>query len=110
MGVHRYDYLLLGWKMKSEILDQKFRSDLQFDAPDNFFFPEDGGCAVYGKVLEHSDYVTGFDLLELDYRKTVMYLEDFDALTSTFRNATGEELLDWTEHDLAKLYLFSMLQ
>jgi hypothetical protein len=110
MGVYRYDYLVLGWKLNQDILEEDFCEDLQYDVPDNFFFPEDGEFAVFGKLITMSDYITGFELLEMNTEKTVMWLEDYDKLTSTFRKVTENELLDWVEHEQAKLYLFSILQ
>jgi hypothetical protein len=109
MGVDRYDYLVLGWKMKQEIFEYEFLSDLSFEAPDNIFFPEDEEYAIYGKLVEVSDCITGFDLLEMDVERTVMWLEDYDKLASTFREVVDEELQDWVEHESAKLYLFSIL-
>ena len=76
---------------------------------DNIFFPENEDYAIYGKLIEMSDCITGFDLLEMDVKKTVMWLEDYDKLSSAFREVTGEELQNWTEHEEAKLYLFSIL-
>jgi hypothetical protein len=109
MGVYRYDYLVLGWKMKQDILKNDFCEDLQYDTVDSFFFPEDGEYVVYGKLLELSDYITGFDLIEVNADKMVMWLEDYEKLSSTFREVTKNELLDWVEHEQAKLYLFSIL-
>jgi hypothetical protein len=110
MGVYRYDYLVLGWKLKQEILKNDFCEDLQYDTVDSFFLPENGEYVVYGKLVEMSDCITGFDLLEMDVKKMMMWLEDYDKLSSAFREATNNELLDWVEHDQAKLYLFSLLQ
>ena len=110
MGVYRYDYLVLGWKLKQEILKNDFCEDLQYDTVDSFFLPENGEYVVYGKLVEMSDCITGFDLLEMDVKKTVMWPEDYEKLAAAFREVTKEDLLDWTEHEPAKLYLFSMLQ
>lgn len=109
MGVDRYDYLVLGWKMKQEIFDTSFCSDLTCETPDNIFFTENEDYAIYGKLVEISDCITGFDLLEMDVERTVMWLEDYDKLASAFREVTDEELQDWVEHEDAKLYLFSIL-
>lgn len=109
MGVDRYDYLVLGWKMKKEIFEYEFLSDLQEFNPDTVFFPQTEDYAIYGKLVEVSDYITGFGLLEMNVERTVMWLEDYDKLSSAFREVTGEELQDWTEHEDAKLYLFSIL-
>lgn len=109
MGVDRYDYLVLGWKMYQEIFDTDFCSEIQYEDGDNIFFPENEDYAIYGKLIEMSDCITGFDLLEMDVKKTVMWLEDYDKLSSAFREVTGEELQNWTEHEEAKLYLFSIL-
>ena len=113
MGVYRYDYLVLGWKMKPEIVEQDFCQDLKHETIDSFFcseHAEHGEHIIYGKLIEVSDCITGFDLLEMDFKKMVMWLEDYDKLSSAFREATNNELLDWVEHDQAKLYLFSLLQ
>lgn len=109
MGVDRYDYLVLGWKMKQDIFDTNFCSDLKFETIDSYFLPENGEFAVYGKLVKMSDCITGFDLLEMEVEDSVMYLEDYDRLATAFRDVTSEELLDWTEHEQAKLYLFSIL-
>jgi hypothetical protein len=109
MGVYRYDYLVLGWKLKEEILDADFIDDLQFETIDSYFSPDSEEFAVYGKILKVSDSITGFDLLEMKVEDTIMYLEDYDKLATAFRDVTSEELLDWTEHEPAKLYLFSIL-
>jgi hypothetical protein len=109
VGVYRYDYLVLGWKMKTEIVEEDFCDDLQYETVDSFFLPEDGRYVVYGKLLKISDYATGFDLIEVKAEDSVMYLEDYDRLATTFRDLASEELLDWAEHEQAKLYLFSIL-
>jgi hypothetical protein len=109
MGVDRYDYLVLGWKMKQEIFEYEFLSDLADEASDNIFFPENEDFAVYGKIVEMSDSIMGFDLTEVDPSMNVMWLEDYDQLASSFREVADEELHDWTEHEKAKLYLFSVL-
>lgn len=109
MGVDRYDYLVLGWKMKQEISDTSFCFDLVCESPDTIFFPENKDYVIYGKLVEVSDCITGFDLLEMNVERTVMWLEDYDKLSSAFREVTGEELQGWTEHEDAKLYLFSIL-
>ena len=109
MGVDRYDYLVLGWKMKQEIFEYEFLSDLQEFNPDTVFFPQNEDYAIYGKLVEISDCITGFDLLEMDVERMVMWLEDYDKLASAFREVADEELQDWVEHESAKLYLFSIL-
>lgn len=109
MGVDRYDYLVLGWKMKQEIFEYDFLSDLQECYPDTVFFPQDGEYVIYGKLMEMSNCITGFDLLEVDSNKAVMWLEDYDKLASAFHEVSGDDVQDWIEHDQAKLYLFSIL-
>jgi hypothetical protein len=99
--------------MKQEILDEDFYQDLKHETIDSFFcsdHAEQGEHIIYGKLIEVSDCITGFDLLEIDVKKTIMYLEDFEKLSAAFREVTENGLLDWVEHDQAKLYLFSMLQ
>jgi cyclophilin family peptidyl-prolyl cis-trans isomerase len=110
VGVYRYDYLVLGWKLNQEIFETDWLNELQSEAADNIFFPEDERYVVYGKLVEQSDCITGFDLLEMDVNRTIMNLEEYDNLCKAFHNVTSQELDELVEHQLPKLYLFSMLQ
>ncbi len=112
MGVDRSDYLMIGWKLRTELID---REDFDFDrvydrAPDEFIY--DGMCGsyiVFGKLVLYSDLYEGFTFSELEPADLVLSEEELEELKELFREITfGQELLTWSISGTEpKAFLFS---
>lgn len=109
MGIHRYDYLVTGWKLKQDIFETDLVQHLSEEVPDNIFYPENGSYAVYGKIIERGDYIEGFKLTRVSVSDIGLEMEEYRDLQNQFYDITSETLLDWTEHQTVRMYLLSVL-
>ncbi len=112
MGIDRSDYLMIGWKLNTELVDHKdFDWHLVYDrAPDEFIY--DGMCGKYiafGKMVLYSDAYEGFTFTELEPADLVISEEEATELKELFREITfGQKLLDWSISGFEpKAFLFS---
>jgi hypothetical protein len=102
MGVDRTDYLVLGWKLNTDLLKHpSFDLDRVYDrAPDEFIYDSmTGEYAVFGRIiLEVSDETEGFTFNELEPADLVLSEDEISILRELFREMTfGLELNDWIE-------------
>jgi hypothetical protein len=112
MGVSRTDYVVVGWKLKKELVDHKdFDWDRMYDrASDEFIY--DGMCGnylVFGKLVCYSDEYEGFVFTELEPADLVLSDEELDELKGLFKEVTfGQELDTWVETSAEpKAFIFS---
>lgn len=112
MGLYRTDYVMVGWKLKKELVDHvDFDWDRVYDrAPDEFIY--DGMCGnylVFGKLVLYSDEYEGFTFAELEPADLVLSDKELNELKELFREITfGQLIEDWVKTGSeAKAFIFS---
>jgi hypothetical protein len=111
MGVDRYDYLMVGWKLD---VDKTLEHD---DWDDEFVYDEFGNYlithnygeyAVYGKIVAYANekYV-GFEMTELKPESLILAADEIREFREDFKKLGVGELLDCVEDQTPKTFIFS---
>jgi hypothetical protein len=112
MGVDRYDYLMVGWKLDVDktLEHDDWDIDLMYDEfPDSIIYDGmSGEYAFYGKIIAQADdKYEGFTLTELKPESLILTVDEIREFREDFKKLGVGELLDCVEDQTPKTFIFS---